>query len=78
MLIDEKTRVGLYSIVAIVPTFAISVFFIATIYYKAEASEGRLDRQAEAIKDQRVILIELKERTARMEAMLALLTKNKE
>lgn len=71
--INERTRVGLFAVMGILPIVTALVFFISTIYYKASASESRLDRQAEAIKEQRLMLVEIKERTARIEAMISIM-----
>lgn len=75
--INEKTHVGLYGVLGAIPVIVWVVFFVANIYYKASASETRLDRQAEVIKEQRLMLIEIKERTARIEALVAILAERK-
>lgn len=75
--INDKTRVGLYAVMGILPVVTAFAFFIAGIYYKAEASEVRLDRHADAIREQRIMLINISERTARIETLLTTLTAKK-
>ena len=68
--ISENTKIGLYAVIASVPVLAAAIFFIAAIYFKAEATEARVERQSDTIKEQRTMLIEIRERTARIEALL--------
>lgn len=73
--IDEKTHVGLFPVLVSLPVIISLVFFISNIYYKASATEARLDRQADVIKEQRMMLVEIKERTARIEAMISVMNR---
>lgn len=74
--IDDRTKVSLFAVLTTVPVIAATIFFVAMIYFKAEAAEARLDRQGDALKDQRAMLIEIRERTARIETLLDQISKN--
>lgn len=73
--IDEKTKVPLFQTLTVLPLIVGAVFFIATIFFKAQAAEVKAEQNADAIKEQRTILMDLRERAARMEAMLNALSK---
>lgn len=75
--INDQTKIGLFTVFGVLPLVTATVFFMATVYYRASAAETRLDKQAEAIKEQRVMLIEIKERTARMEGLITSLVSRK-
>lgn len=66
----ENAKIGVFPLVTALPAFASLIFFVALVYFKANAAEVRLDRQADAIKSEREMLIEIREREARIEARL--------
>lgn len=68
--ITENTKVGLFAALGVIPLLVFAVFFIAMIYFRIEAAEARIDRQASAIIEQRQMLIDIKSDLAALKAIL--------
>jgi hypothetical protein len=73
--IDDRTKISLFAVAAAVPVLVTTVVFVAMAYFKADAAEARIDLQAIAIKEQRDMIMEIRDRTARIENMLENLQK---
>ena len=68
--INDNTKIGLYAALGITPVLVFAIFFIASIYFKAEAANELIDRQGIAIREQREMLIDIKTELATVKAIL--------
>lgn len=75
--INDKTRIGLFTVMMAIPVFASFIFFVSLIYSKVEAQESRQNRQGEALREQSRKLDEINERTARIETLLSTMVHKK-
>ena len=82
--IDNKTRIGLFTVIGILPVVVFVAFFISLTHFQGEANaarievvnieqEKRMDRQGAEIREIRTLLIELKSSTSRIEAAVEVL-----
>lgn len=68
--INERTTVSLFSAGQIAWALGAVVFFVAVLYAKANATAERVDRHADAIKEMRTNLVDIKTSLAKLEGLL--------
>lgn len=67
MTLDEKTKVGFFTVLGILPVFTGLVFWISMIYFKAEAAERMNVSQDLKLDSQMQILLDIRDRITRVE-----------
>lgn len=79
MTLDDKTNVSFYTILSVIPFVIAGVVWVSSIASIAQESkilaavqEKRLDGQRDAIKDDRLLLLDIRDRLARIEAHLGI------
>lgn len=79
MTIDDKTNVSFYTILAIIPFIISGIVWVSSIASMAQENkiiagmqDKRQDAQRDNIKEQRALLVEIKERLIRIETRLSI------
>lgn len=77
MTLDDKTNISFYTIMAVAPFLISGVIWVSSISSVAQENriitslqDKRLDAQRDNIKEQRALLVEIKERLIRIETKL--------
>lgn len=67
MVIDEKTKIQLFTVLGAMPVIVGAIVWLTIIYFKAEASERANEKQDIKIEAQYNLLLDIRDRVIRIE-----------
>lgn len=70
MEINEKTKIGLFSVLGTLPVLVGGIIWLSVIYFKAEAAEKMNEKQDVRIENQQLILLDIRDRVIKIESKL--------